>query len=262
MASWRGPSRPTPADSHVSIHRDVALGLDGDGLRRAGARPPEQPVDVFAGRGRAAPSPREGPRRSSIASSAMARARAAGRSWSTGPACPGSWSNATMVPMGLEVLGYRPILRCAAEIPATGRTLRDVLDAMVAYRSAIRVARDGRRHRDPAHGVVGTIPGEPLVQARARRCGCTTCRRRRRSSGSRGSWVTAVRLGSGSPDGRPLSIDAPQGTILDFANTIVRAHGEMLWTLEPTTRLGASAGYRYTFNFGVMGGGGLGFEVR
>ena len=36
----------------------------------------------------------------------------------------------------------------------------------------------------------------------------------------------------------------------------------MIWTLEPTTRLGASAGSRYTFNFGTMGGGGLGFEVR
>jgi FtsX-like permease family len=37
----------------------------------------------------------------------------------------------------------------------------------------------------------------------------------------------------GIPAGKPLSIDLPQGTVLDFANAILRAHAELTWTLEP-----------------------------
>ena len=167
-------------------------------------------------------------------------------------------ANATMVPMGIEFLGPGNPPR-SAEIPATGRTLREVLDAMVAIdpryewreMDGVIVIRPTASWNDPQSLLFRLVPGERMHDVSPQEA----VERLARQLGHNGRLV-------GIPGGKLLSIDAPQGTVLDFANTIVRAHGEMIWTLEPTTRLGASAGYRYTFNFGTMGGGGLGFEVR
>jgi hypothetical protein len=65
------------------------------------------------------------------------------------------------------------------------------------------------------------------------------------------------------PLGRPLSVDTPAGTVLDLLNAMVRAHGELSWTLEPEEPAAARrSGYPYTLTFGVMGGGGMGVGVR
>jgi hypothetical protein len=51
--------------------------------------------------------------------------------------------------------------------------------------------------------------------------------------------------------------------VLDLANAIVRAHGELTWTLEPAPPLDrAAVEYRYTLTCGVMGGTGVGFGAR
>jgi hypothetical protein len=60
-----------------------------------------------------------------------------------------------------------------------------------------------------------------------------------------------------------MSLDLPQGTVLDLANAIVRAHGELTWALAPEPPLdGARVGYKYTFTFTAMGGSGIGFGAR
>ena len=65
------------------------------------------------------------------------------------------------------------------------------------------------------------------------------------------------------PHGRTMSLDQPQGPVLDLVNAIVRAHGEMTWALAPRTGPDATEeGYRYTLTLEVMGGSGVGFPVR
>jgi hypothetical protein len=60
-----------------------------------------------------------------------------------------------------------------------------------------------------------------------------------------------------------LSLDLPQGTVLELANAIVRAHGELTWALGAEPPLdGAAVGYTHTLTFSLMGGIGLGFGAR
>ena len=243
-----------PADSMFPFTVTLWSGSTGSGCGVPG-RSPEQTVDVsryadaplFAAGGSAAVLDRivrtaasdrplvvNGPRRSGT--------------WRTRPWF--RWASSSSVP------GNPPR---SAEIPATGRTLRDVLDAMVAIdpryewreMDGVIVIRPTASWNDPQSLFFRLVPGERMHDVSPQEA----VERLARQLGHDDRLV-------GIPGGKLLSIDAPQGTVLDFANTIVRTHGEMIWTLEPTTRLGASAGYRYTFNFGTMGGGGLGFEVR
>jgi hypothetical protein len=165
---------------------------------------------------------------------------------------------ATKVPMGIEVLspGRHPPSR---EIPATGRTLREVLDAMVAVDpryewrelEGVIVIRPVASWTDPNHAlfrIVGPVrmidvSPQEAVQRLARELG----------------YPHPLSF----PGGKSLTLDLPQGSVLDLANAIVRAHGELTWTLEPEPPLdGAKMGYKYTFTFSVMGGSGLGFGAR
>jgi hypothetical protein len=65
------------------------------------------------------------------------------------------------------------------------------------------------------------------------------------------------------PDARRVSVDLPQGTMLELLNAVARSHGEMCWQWE---ELSASHpqfmnGRRYSVMFTPFGGGGLGFAV-
>ena len=243
-----------PADSMFPFSVMLLSGASGSGCGVPG-RSPRQAVDVL----RYADAPLFSAGGSAAVLDRIVRIGASGRPLVVnGPSAVRDLANATRVPMGIEFLGPGNPPR-SAEIPATGRTLREVLDAMVAIdpryewreMDGVIVIRPTASWNDPQSLLFRLVPGERMDDVSPQEA----VERLARQLGHNG------RLG-GIPGGKLLSIDAPQGTVLDFANTIVRAHGEMIWTLEPTTRLGASAGYRHTFNFGTMGGGGLGFEVR
>jgi len=245
-----------PADAMFPFTVTLFSGFAGSGCGVPG-RSPEQTVDVL----RYADAPLFSAGGSASVLDRIVRTSASDRPLVVNgpfPSAVRDLANATSVPMGIEFLGPGNPPR-SAEIPATGRTLRDVLDAMVAIdpryewreMDGVIVIRPTASWNDPQSLLFRLVPGERMHDVSPQ----TAIERLARQLGR------TERL-AGMPPGKPLSIDAPQGTVLDFANTIVRAHGRMLWTLEPTTRAGERAGYRHTFNFGVMGGGGTGFEVR
>ena len=169
-------------------------------------------------------------------------------------------ANATRVPMGIEFLGpgRHPI---SGSIPATGRTLREVLDAMIAVNpqyewremDGVIVIRPVAAWNDGANLLFTMVPPVRMIDTTLQKA------------------VERLALEVGDPrpvsniSGKVLSLDLPQGTVLDLANAILRAHGELAWTLEPESEPpldGVRSGYRYTFMFSIMGGGGLGFGVR
>ena len=164
---------------------------------------------------------------------------------------------ATKLPMGIEFLpGRHPPLR---NIPATGRPLRDVLDEMVAVdpryewpeMEGVIVIRPATSWTDPDHALFRIVRPVRLIDVSPQ----DAVQRLARELG----YPHPLSF----PGGKLLTLDLPQGTVLDLANAIVRAHGELTWTLEPEPPLdGARAGYRYTFTFSVMGGSGLGFGAR
>ena len=168
-------------------------------------------------------------------------------------------AKATKVPMGIEFLGPgNPPL--SGSIPATGRTLRDVLDEMMAVdpryhwreMDGVVVVRSATAWSDPDSLFFRLVPPVQLTDVSPQ----AAIERVARELGH------PQPLG-GIPHGPRISVDQPQGSVLDLVNAILRAHGEMTWELAPETHPDSvRQGYRYTLTFGVMGGGGLGFAVR
>jgi len=169
-------------------------------------------------------------------------------------------ANATRVPMGIEFLRPGPGRHSTPpDIAATGRTLREVLDAMVAVdpryewreMNGVIVIRPAAAWNDaqsllfrvvePIH-LIDVAPNEAL-QRIAREVGYP-------------HPISGI-------SGKPLSLDLAQGTVLDLANAIARAHGELTWALSDEPPLdGAAVGYTSTLTFSVMGGIGFGFGAR
>jgi hypothetical protein len=177
---------------------------------------------------------------------------------------PSPWAvdhlaDATRVPMGLEFLGPgKP--PPSMGISATGRRLRDVLDAMVAVdpryewreMDGVVVIRPAAAWNDAANLLFRMVAPIRMIDVPAQQA----IQRLAREVGYQHPLGDAF-------GGNRVTLDLPQGTVLDLANAIVRTHGELTWTLDAEPPLdGARAGYRYTFMFSVMGGGGSGFGAR
>jgi hypothetical protein len=146
----------------------------------------------------------------------------------------GALAGAAQVPMGFEAAA--PTGPLTVKIEATGRSLRAVLDAIVAsdpryewrdeagvivlrpaaawvdrentlHRSLAPLRYDGIGIREAVH-VVATLFGAYLPASRANDLGDNDSR---------------------------FSLNLPTGSLLDALNGIVRAHGALTWTLEPAT---------------------------
>jgi hypothetical protein len=65
------------------------------------------------------------------------------------------------------------------------------------------------------------------------------------------------------PDTRRVTVDLPQGTILELLNAVVRSHGEMSWQWEEASASvrRASEGRGHHMMFTLFGGSGVGFLV-
>jgi hypothetical protein len=168
-------------------------------------------------------------------------------------------ASATRVPMGIEFLGpgQRPPM---VEIHATGRPLRDVLNAMIGVdpryewreMDGVIVIRPVAAWNDPQSMLFRIVEPVHLIDVPPQEA------------------LARVARAVGYPHpvgnafgGKLLSLVLPQGTLLDLVNAVLRADGELTWELSPEPPLdGARSGYRHTFTFGVMGGGGYGFGAR
>ncbi len=175
------------------------------------------------------------------------------------PSTVGALANATRVPMGIEFLGPAQDSP-TGQILATGRTLREVLDAMIAVdpryqwreMDGVIVIRPAAAWNDPDNLLFRMVAPIRMVDVPS----------------AEAVGRLAREVGNGDPfgdvfGGKRLSLDLPQGTVLDLANAIVRAHGELTWELQPEPAQDAArAGYRYSFMFHVLGGTGHGFGAR
>ena len=165
---------------------------------------------------------------------------------------------ATKVPMGIEFLGPEyPAL--GEDISATGRTLRDVLDAIIAvdpryeWRElpGVIVIRPAVAWRDPDSVLFRLVPAVEMTDTSL----TDAVSRVARFMGHPSPIVM--------PSGTTISLNQPQGTVLDLVNAVVRAHGEMFWELRRETEPSViQQGYRYVFTFFMMGGHGKGFAMR
>lgn len=167
-------------------------------------------------------------------------------------------AEATKAPMGIEFLGPDPPAR-SGNINATGRTLREVLDAMIAVdpryewreMQGVIVVRPAAAWHDPESILFRLVPSVRLANV----------------SPQAAIDRVAQALGfqpvlAGFADGKTISLDQPQGTVLDLVNAMLRAHGEITWALTPSDPDAKRAGYRYYLFFHAMGGGGIGIPLR
>jgi hypothetical protein len=172
------------------------------------------------------------------------------------PSSVGALAAAARVPMGIEFLGPPP-RPSISRITATGRRVRDVLDAMIAVdpryewreMHGVIVIRPAAAWYDPESLLFRPVPPIEMIDVLTGEAIARLGRELGREDAA------------AFPETRRISLDLPPGTILDFANAIVRAHGELTWTLAPTEPDGVLS-YPYVLTFGIVGGGGGGVGVR
>jgi hypothetical protein len=65
------------------------------------------------------------------------------------------------------------------------------------------------------------------------------------------------------PDTRRISLDLPQGSVLDGLNHLVRAHGELCWEWQQNSAEERRfySGRRFMLTFSLFTGGGHGFAI-
>jgi hypothetical protein len=146
----------------------------------------------------------------------------------------GALAGAAQVPMGFEaaVSGGPANMK----IEATGRTLRSVLDAIVAA--------DSRYEWHDESGVLVLRPAEAWFD-RENALHRSVAPIQYDSIGVREALrIVAALLGRNLPasqsddlrDPRRFALSLPPGSVLDALNGIVRAHGTLAWSLEPSPR--------------------------
>jgi hypothetical protein len=146
----------------------------------------------------------------------------------------GALAGAARVPMGFEAAS--PAGALPVKIEATGRSLRAVLDAIVA-------ADPRYEWRDEA-GVIVLRPAAAWMD-RENTLHRSLAPLRYESIGIREAvHIVATLFGAYLPlsqaddlgdNNRRFSLNLPTGSLLDALNGIVRAHGTLAWSLEPAT---------------------------
>jgi hypothetical protein len=233
-------------------------GVHGAGLGLTG-RPPEGGVDLdrFARAARPAGSVLDravGPARNTYPLVLTA----------TGVSAVWDLSTATGVPMGIELAEGLPPARGPHEVvefTATGRTLRDVLDALVARdpryewreMDGVVVMRPVRAWSDPNNplfSVVADVQVDDQTMTEAAR-------------------AVLISLGAADqthmtfPDSKRVSLSAWHASAIELLNAFVRAHGSLAWAYQPGDRDQVRAtDLAHQVTFYIAGGTGLGVPVR
>lgn len=172
----------------------------------------------------------------------------------------GAFAQAARAPIGFEALPAPANPAALPPIVLTGRTVREAVAAMTALDSRYRwredagvilfepaVRAEGPPARQPPHAA-----WDPLdSSAPAVRLGLTT--------GHDAFAVVAALLGAprstaiGFSDTKPFMLDAPEGTVRELLNAIVRSHGHLVWMFEHAR--GRDAVFPYTLSFLTTAGG-------
>jgi len=168
----------------------------------------------------------------------------------------------TRVPFGFQV-APGPLPRAVVYTPsivATGRTLREVLDFVVArdYRYEWRVVdgtiviRPSRAWTDGADPLFSLVADMELKDASMTQAVRTIAN----TFGGDSAFMTY-------PDSKTVSLAVFHGTALEVLTALAKAHGALIWTFEEAEpKEVQSTGLTHRLTIGVAGGGGLGFLVR
>jgi hypothetical protein len=143
----------------------------------------------------------------------------------------GALAGAARVPMGFEAA--LPNSPRSWKIEASGRRLREVLDAIVAedpryeWREdngvvVVRPAAAWTEREDVLYRAIGAIRFDDIGVAEALRLAAEMF-------GSEPETFQRDDMG----DAKRFNVDLPPGTILEALNGLVRAHGGLTWGLEP-----------------------------
>ena len=170
---------------------------------------------------------------------------------------------ATRLPFGMvTVPGPAPRRRAQpTEFKATGRTLREVLDFLVARDDryewrvvngvvVIRAAAAWGDAGDLLFSLVSNIELQDATMTEA-------LRRVMAALGGLDPRHTTF------PDSRSVSLSFPHGTVLELLTALAKAHGALVWTLadaEPEEI--RATGLRHRLTVGVAGGVGVGLLIR
>lgn len=172
-------------------------------------------------------------------------------------------SAAARVTIGMEMAPGPPPkdLLHLPEVAATGRTLREVLDALVARDTryewrvvdgtiVIRPVSAWTASDNPLYAVVPDVDLHDVTMTEAVRAVITAL-------GGLDQRYTTF------PDSRTVSVSVAHGTALDLVTALVKSHGSLTWTLEDAAPDEIQmTGRRHRLTFGVRGGSGLGNLVR
>jgi hypothetical protein len=168
---------------------------------------------------------------------------------------------AVRVPMGIETLATPPAFIQGDRVRVTGLTLRDALqvlatiDPRYAWREmdGVIVLRPVDAWNDgssPLFRMISDLSAENVPVERA-------------------IGILMARLGDDDhvqnyfPDTRRISLDLPQGSVLDGLNHLVRAHGELCWEWQQNSAEERRfySGRRFMLTFSLFTGGGHGFAI-
>lgn len=171
-------------------------------------------------------------------------------------------AQATRTSFGLQIAAAAPALALEAQtLTATGRTLRDVLDLLVA--------RDPRYYWRVIDGTVVIRPvnawsdsGDPLfaLVRDVELQDVTMSEAVEKVLDALGGGKTA---GYNFPDSRKVSFASLHGSALDLLTALAKAHGWLTWTLDKAEpKEIAQTGLTHRITIGVGGQGGIGSLVR
>jgi hypothetical protein len=170
---------------------------------------------------------------------------------------------ATQLPMGMAILSGPAPRRVSSpgEFKATGKTLKEVLD--------ILVARDNRYEWRVVDGVVVIRPaaawgdaGDVLFSlvSNVELQDATMTEALRKIMSALDGLDPRF---STFPDSRSVSLSVPQGTALELLTALAKAHGSLVWTIEDAEPDEVRAtGRRHRLTLGVAGAVGLGVLIR
>jgi hypothetical protein len=168
---------------------------------------------------------------------------------------------AVRVPMGIETLSASTVFVQSDGVRVTGLTLRDALQVLTTI--------------DPGYawremdGVIVLRPVDAWSDGSSPLFRLVSDLRAENVTVERAIGVLMARLGDDEhvknffPDTRRISLDLPQGSVLDGLNHLARAHGELCWEWRQNSAEERRfySGRRFMLTFSFFNGSGHGYAI-
>jgi hypothetical protein len=168
---------------------------------------------------------------------------------------------AVRVPMGIEALSGSAVFVPSDGVRVTGLTLRDALQVLTTI--------DPRYAWREMDGVIVLRPMDAWNDGASPLFRIVSDLRAENVTVERAIGVLMARLGDDEhvknffPDTRRMSLDLPQGSVLDGLNHLARAHGELCWEWRQNSAEDRRfySGRRFMLTFWLFNGNGYGFAI-